>query len=401
MSKLKFYHGIEQEFQIVNRETGELSIPNKKDRTVARQVILEKIKGSDLCNNKYYGIDKEWYPCQIEIKVGIAQNLTQLFNGLKFMRNKLIDMAEDEDYGIIATGRNIFSERYDKENSEYEEATSQKVENQAKFKRVNFGEHHHISCETLRELVVLTNVYRTFTPELSAFSVNSPQLTKQSALSERMRYSPHIGPLKMPVTENDLINFKKYILYISQDTGRKYRFLDVSPFSFITKGLQTVEVRLFDVQYSYENSLFLSALLEGLKLKVLEMDKKKESLPPDIYETTLTANRKNAYDAGLSAKFKIDEKMRKFYEEHGISDFSSDEILARDSLLGLTEFLEKELHNICDGTPLDFKKIKKRISEPLNTCAEEQKKFWDKKKGDKEAYLKKILEVTKKGSYIT
>ena len=316
MKELSFSHGIEQEIQIVDPDTGKLV--GKVD------TILKNLKGS-------WGstITRDYYDTQLEIVTGISDDFDQIKKGLPNLRAKAYEAAEGTGLGLIATGVNPISSSNSNE---------------------NFGEHHHIGVDSVSEKVRVHNMLRNFIPELIALTVNSPYYNGELTgfMSTRIFRSKHIKlPPRLSInTYKDWLSSPKSV---EIRLGKNIRFWDVTPFTSTDETgnpLPTVEVRLFDTQTSVPYSLGIAVLLEAIALKAKKMDKK-NILSPNINNAILNHNREQAYKFGMNASFipavNINNNTNECFLYHGQN---SSVVSAATALKYLMSFIEVELDEI-------------------------------------------------------
>ena len=354
-------HGVEQEIQVVDR--------NGILQNRVRELMDEVPKSLSGRNNRKF--IKDAYLTQLEITTGITKDLDDLKSELIYLRMLGHEAAESHDLFLIATGTNPFTPSRTGE---------------------NFAEHHHLGCKSSREKVTLHNFIREFTPELMAFSVNSPlYLPENNGKYESFRASrnPHIR-------YTPRISHDKYLKGTSLDFLREKRYLDVSPF---TKGNKpTVEVRLFDVQLTVPHSIVIGTLLEAIAMKSLKYVEENR-IPPRVSPDVIQHNRREAIKNGLRAKFIADQKLRYsmefMYHRQGYTE--KEELPAFECIEHMLIFLEDELEDL--GVNWKKDKEMKILRESLKyrmTSADCQKIVYEK--FGKETLKNNLIEWTKEGS---
>lgn len=270
--EVHFSHGIEQELQVVDPETGML---RKKVRDV-----LKRVKGgwSEF-------IIKDFYDTQLEYRTGISNDLDQIIEGLPLLRDVAYEAAEEINLELIASGVNPVSPSHESE---------------------NFGEHHHIGISTYKEQGRVHNLIREFTPELMALTVNSPIYESRLAGFKSLRsFRSHHIKYARRISYASLLNYTESSLL--EKYGGNPRFWDVTPYA--SEGKSTVEVRLFDTQTSIDLSLAIVILLESIALKAKKFNAK-DKPPPMTDAAILKHNRKQAIFYGLDANFFTDNNVR-------------------------------------------------------------------------------------------
>lgn len=297
---MHFQHGIEQELQIVD--------PSDKQLLNKRHILIPHVTDTwSYPASAFAGFGPDGYESQIEYWVGIFDSLQSLKEELFRFRKHIIDCARDKNVGIIACGVNPITEtRTDGE---------------------NFGEHHHIGIRSAQEAIDYYNLVRQFIPELIALSANSPVYNsiKTGFMSYRMKRTKHTAfPEPMRRSEwNKIIEYSH-----SAEPDSSLRYLDITP--FVTKGRTTVEVRLFDCQYSLEKSINFALILQSLLLKLRGISQNYLSQlesPSAISEQKLIENRDIAIREGLESYF----------------DFSKRPILNLDNNVNTHDALQKFL----------------------------------------------------------
>jgi carboxylate-amine ligase len=364
MKQANFTHGIEQEIQVVDPDTGKLV--GKVD------FMLSNLKGS-------WGstITRDHYDTQLEIVTGISDDFDQIKKGLPNLRAKAYETAEGCGVGLIATGVNPISSSRSNE---------------------NFGEHHHIGVKDAGEKVRVSNLIRNFIPELMALTVNSPYYEGHETgfMSTRVFRSKHI---KIPprVSVDSFESWKINPKPIEDKLGGNIRYWDVTPFT--ENNLPTVEVRLFDTQISISYSLGIAILLEAIALKAKKMSAQNIT-PPKTAQNIIEHNRFQAIIHGLKANFRVDTGVEYLKERETFSCHCNDitkrggEIPAVRAVEDLMCYIETEIEEI--GGKEEIKEILHALKIGDSPAAKQIKieKFRDVR------YLaKKLMEETKKGEF--
>lgn len=364
MTKTPFTHGIEQEIQVVDPDTGKL---------VGKvEAMLSNLKGS-------WGstITRDHYDTQLEIVTGISDDFDQIKKGLPNLRAKAYETAEGCGVGLIATGVNPISSSRSNE---------------------NFGEHHHIGVKDAGEKVRVTNLLRNFIPELMALTVNSPYYEGHETgfMSTRVFRSKHI---KIPprVSVDTFESWKVNPKPIEDKLGGNIRYWDVTPFT--ENNLPTVEVRMFDTQISISLSLSIAILLEATALKAKKMSAK-DITPPKVNNGIIEHNRTQAIIHGLGARFVVDTDVEYLKKRETCSfhcndpSRKSEEIPAVKAVEYLLSYIEAEIEEI--GGKQEIKAIFDVLKTGESPAAK-QKKI--EKSKDVRYLAKKLMEGTKKGEF--
>lgn len=364
MKQANFTHGIEQEIQVVDPDTGKLV--GKVD------FMLSNLKGS-------WGstITRDHYDTQLEIVTGISDDFEQIKKGLPNLRAKAYETAEGCGVGLIATGVNPISSSRSNE---------------------NFGEHHHIGVKDAGEKVRVSNLIRNFIPELMALTVNSPfyEGHETGFMSTRVFRSKHI---KIPprVSVDSFESWKINPKPIEDKLGGNIRYWDVTPFT--ENNLPTVEVRLFDTQISISYSLGIAILLEAIALKAKKMNAQNIT-PPKVNQSIIEHNRMQAILHGFGAHFKKDTDVEYLKGGETCSfhcrepSNESAEISAVKAIETLLLYIGPEIEEI------GGKEEMKTITSALRTGESPASKQIKIEKSKDVRYLaKKLMEGTRKGEF--
>lgn len=277
----KMRHGFEQELQIVNSEKGGLVNKQKEILSLAKKEII---------SHPFAGISGEAYPSQIEYRVGICEGLSTLENGILDYRKILMKCASKLKLSLLACGVNPIV------------PTSQPGE--------NFGDHHHVGVDSAEEALRYHNLIRIFIPELIAMTANSPiyngSITPYKSF--RIWRSPHI---KLPpfLSSNRIKDIIDNSFGQSPKMFAQPRYWDVTP--FVKSSLPTVEIRLFDAQFSLDIIIAVALVLQSLLRKM-----KKDKWDTDYWdprhnktgEELLNRNRYAAIKHGQNAKLDLEHR---------------------------------------------------------------------------------------------
>lgn len=260
--------GIEEEFQMVDRQTGQLR-PHI-------QTILEK--GSSVFGEQ---IKAEILQPTVELISGILPDIQTARADRSHARAKLAQLLAEEGLALVSAGTHPTATWQDTPRTPYQRY----IELEDEFQDVArslliFGLHVHIGVDTQRAAVLLMNQLRTWLPHLLALSTNSPfwggRMTGlKSYRSVVWRPFPRSG---VPEVFAGWEDFNSYVEKLVQtgciDNGKRI-WWDIRPHPFFS----TIEFRIFDMPGTLDDTLAIAALCQALVAKVTWLNQRDEILP--------------------------------------------------------------------------------------------------------------------------
>jgi carboxylate-amine ligase len=282
-----FSLGVEEEFQLLNGETFELS---------SRFDEVFEAAGSDR------RIKAELMQSVIEVATDVADTAAGAVQHARELRARLRDAAAETGGLIASAGTHPFS-RY-----EHQEVTAApryegliEAMQWVAERELIFGLHVHVGLESGQQAIAVGNALRTWLPELLALSANSPfwQGRDTGLASTRSKLFDVFPRSGLPPA---LSSFEEFELLI--DRGVKtgcfpeytYIWWDLRPHP----KLGTIEVRICDGQTRLESVAGIVALVQSLVATLAERYAFSGSLP--IQPVTLVGENKwRAARYGLAA----------------------------------------------------------------------------------------------------
>lgn len=253
----RFTLGIEEEFQLVDRQTGQLS----------SHILTMLEKGAEQFGDK---IKAEMLQSTIELVSDICPNIQAARLELQQTRARLLKLAEQEGLALISAGTHptgSWMEQLATPNERYAELEEQ-LQDVCRSILI-FGLHIHVGVENREMAVSLMNQLRSWLPHLLALSTNSPfwagRMTGiKSYRSVIWRPFPRSG---VPEPYSSLADFEHYVQSLVAagviDNGKKI-WWDIRPHPFF----DTVEFRICDMPATLEDTLALAALCQALVAKL-------------------------------------------------------------------------------------------------------------------------------------
>lgn len=261
-STYEYTLGIEEEYMIVDPETGELAS--------AVEVLLED--GKDGLGNQ---LSTEMMQCQIEIGTRVCNSLQEVKAQLFYIRKEVSRLAQAKGLAIIASGTHPFS-RWEQQNiTDRARYLGLQVENQILARQLLIcGMHMHIGIEDKELRVDLMNQLRYFLPHLLALSTSSPMWegidtglkSYRSVIFERF---PRSG---IPPALRSWNDYQEYldisIETNSMDDPTKIRWdIRLSP------RYPTLEFRICDVCTRIDDTIAIAGLKLALVAKLMKLRK--------------------------------------------------------------------------------------------------------------------------------
>jgi glutamate---cysteine ligase / carboxylate-amine ligase len=364
----RFTLGIEEEFQLVDRQTLQLCS--------CVSSILEK--GAPYLEEH---IKPELTQSTIELISDICPDIATARRELFTLRILLTRLIQEEGMALISAGTHPSSSWKDQEVTEKERYAELEEEFQDIIRsNIIFGMHVHVGVEGKDLAVKLMNQVRTWLPHLLAISTNSPFWggrntgikSYRSALWKRIHRSGMPGIL---ASWND---FDQYVQVLVEtgciDNGKKI-WWDIRPHPFF----DTVEFRICDMPATIEDTLALAALCQALIAKLAwchEHNKEVPVFPRDYLEE----NKWRAMRYGLDAEV-ID-----FVKRRRVS--------MRDSISETLDFVDDVVDDL--GSRQEMNYLRALMLIPNGTGADRQIAVYEQS-GDIHKVVELLLEQTMQG----
>jgi carboxylate-amine ligase len=158
----EFTVGIEEEYQIIDPESRELTSYVQKFLDRGRMILQEQIK-------------PEFMQSQVEVGTHICRNMTEARQELIRLRRSVCELAEEQGLRIAAASTHPFSQWQQQQVTVGERYTKLQTDMAEVGRRLLvFGMHIHVGIEDRELMLEVMNEARYFLPHLLAFSTSSP-----------------------------------------------------------------------------------------------------------------------------------------------------------------------------------------------------------------------------------
>ena len=340
----RFTLGIEEEFQLVNRQTLQLSSGVKAIMEKGVPYLAENIK-------------PELTQSTIELISDICSDIVEARKDLYTRRVLLARFVQEEGLALVSAGTHPSSIWQAQETTEKERYEELEEEFQDLIRsNIIFGMHVHVGVEGKDLAVQLMNQVRTWLPHLLAISTNSPFWhgrntgikSYRSALWKRVTRSG------MPGILESWAAFDEYVQALVEmgciDNGKKI-WWDMRPHPFF----DTVEFRICDMPATIEDTLAIAALCQALIAKLAwchEHDVEIAVLTRDYLEE----NKWRAMRYGLDAEVIDFVKRRK--------------LSMRDAIRETLDFVDEVVDDL--GSRHEMNYLRALLNNPQGTGADRQ-----------------------------
>lgn len=363
-----FTLGIEEEFQMVDRQTGQLS----------SHILTMLERGAEQFGEK---IKAEMLQSTIELVSDVCPNILAARLELQQTRARLLRLAEQEGLSLISAGTHptgSWMEQMATPNERYAELEEQ-LQDVCRSILI-FGLHIHVGVENREMAVSLMNQLRSWLPHLLALSTNSPfwagRMTGiKSYRSVIWRPFPRSG---VPEPYSSLGDFEHYVQSLIAagviDNGKKI-WWDIRPHPFF----DTVEFRICDMPATLEDTLALAALCQALVAKLTWLHKRSLSthVLPRYY---VEENKWQAMRYGLDGE---------------IIDFVQGRTLPmRAAISEMLDFVDDVLDDL--GSRREIHSLRMLLDDPRGTGADRQIATY-RQTGSLDAVIRYLIEQTALG----
>ncbi len=360
--------GIEEEFQMVDRQTGQLC--------PRIQTILDK--GCPLFGER---IKAEMLQPTVELNSNILPDIPTARQELQAMRAKLAQVVGEEGLALISAGTHPSALWQEEPRTPYERY----IELEEEFQDVArslliFGLHVHIGVENQEVAVELMNQVRTWLPHLLAISTNSPfwirRLTGlKSYRSVVWKPFPRSG---IPEVFPSWRDFDAYVQALVKtgtiDNGKKI-WWDVRPHPFFS----TIEFRICDMPATLDDTIAIAALCQALVAKLIWLNKRGLRTPA-LSSHFIEENKWRVIHLGLDAEV-ID-----FVKERRLS--------MRESLSELLDFVNDVVDDL--GSRREINYLRSLLEDPRGTGADRQIAIYQQT-GSLDAVIRLLMQQTIQG----
>ncbi|GCF06457.1 carboxylate-amine ligase [Dictyobacter arantiisoli] len=253
----RFTLGVEEEFQMVDRDTGQL----------VSHVHTVLDKGSAVFGEL---IKAEMLQSMVEIITGVCADIHALRQDLSTKRMQLATILANEGLAMISSGTHPVAHWRDQRRTVNERYKEIEEEFQDVGRSILIcGLHVHVGIDTHEIAIPLMNQLRTWIPHLLALSSNSPfwinyNTGLKSYRSIVWKRFPRSG---IPPTFTSSMEFDCYVSDLMRNNcidNAKKIWWDIRPHPFF----DTLEFRVCDMPVTFEDTMAIAALCQALVCKL-------------------------------------------------------------------------------------------------------------------------------------
>lgn len=336
--------GIEQEFQLVDPQTGELCSCGQTILEKGRRLLGEHLK-------------PEAKQSCIELVTGVCPTIEEARREVLTLNAMLEEITRQENIALISAGthpHSFWQEQKTTPGKHYEEL--EEAFQDLERTLVIYGLHIHVGLERKELLIPLMNQACMWLPHLLALSSNSPFWSGRSTglksfRSALWRMVPYSG---LPEFIESWEHFEGYLAKMIDmgciESGHDLCW-DVRP--HLT--FHTLEFRICDMPASSRDTLAIAALCQGLVMKLIwlyDHDRLSPSLPRYYLE-------ENKWQA-----------MRYGFDAHIIDGMHRCRLPMREALHILLDFVEDVVDEL--GSRQEMNYLRSLINDPAGTGADRQ-----------------------------
>ena len=284
--------GIEEEYQLINPETGELA------------AVVQQLLHDERIRQIGDQVKPEFMQSQIEIGSAICRNVQEARMELVRLRREVDTVAERYGYGILAASTHPFAKWEEQEANPGERYQDLKDYMQEVARQMLiFGMHVHVGFGTTPEqldlLIDIQNQLRYFLPHLLAFSTSSP-FWHGHATGLKSYRSIIFENLPRTGTAPIFNSFSDYTHLIDTfgqvgalGKGRRDGKADYTKIWWDSRPHEdfgTLEIRICDICTTVDEAVAIAALVQALVAKLIKL--RNENLSWRIYPNELIAENK-------------------------------------------------------------------------------------------------------------
>ena len=339
-----FTLGIEEEFQMVDKHTGQLSSNI--------QTILEK--GVPLLGES---IKPEMLQSTVELVTGICPTIRAAREELHYLRTTLADIVASEGLALVSAGTHPNAHWQDQEPTRNERYQALEQEYQDVGRSILiFGLHVHVGIDDHELAIPLMNQLRTWLPHLLAISSNSPFWSDRYSGLRSYRAIvwkrfPRSGVPPLFTSSNEFDHYVEHLIKTGCIDNGKRIWWDIRPHPFFS----TIEFRVCDMPATLEDTLAIAALCQALVAKLTWLHR--HNMTTHVLPTHLIDENK-----WLVARDGLDAEVVDFVQNRRLS--------MRDSLYETLDFVDDVLDDLDSRREINY--LRSLLEDPRGTGADRQ-----------------------------
>jgi carboxylate-amine ligase len=324
----EFTLGIEEEFQIIDPKTRDLSMRQHNIVDRGKTILADNVKA-------------EMHQSVVEVATNICANIAEARKEVTHLRKVIAGLALEENLCIAAAGTHPFAmwqEQLITNHPRYEEIVNE-LQDAARSNLI-FGLHVHVGIETREEAIQIMNSARYFLPHIFALSTNSPFWEGRNTgyHSFRTKVFDKFPRTGIPELFRSIAEYDNYIDLLVKtnciDNGKKIWWdMRVHPF------FSTVEFRVCDVPLRVDETIALAAVMQALIAKLHKL--MKANLDFRTYSRALINENK-----WRAARYGINGKMIDFGKQQ--------EVETRALIIELLAFVDDVVDGLGSRKEIDY-----------------------------------------------
>lgn len=307
--------GIEEEYQIIDPETGEL-----------KSFITQLLK-DDRMILKQIEIKPELHQSVVEIGTEPCNTMQEARSDLLHLRKTVQAMASAQGASIAAAGTHPFSSWQKQDITPMERYQDLLADMQDIARQVLiFGMHVHVGIDDPEFAIDTMNTVKYFTPHILALSTSSPfwegrDTGLKSYRSAMFKFLPRTGIPPYFVSHAEYIKFLDVLISANAVKNASKIYWDIRPHH----SYPTLELRICDLCTNVDDAICCASIYQALVLKHYKM--RKDNIRFRHYPVALIEENK-----WRAVRYGIDGKLLDLGKE--------EEVAARDLIHELVEFVD-------------------------------------------------------------
>ena len=360
----KFTLGIEEEFQVIDPHTRDLTSHIHQIIDEGKTFLLEQVKN-------------EMHTAVVEVATNICEDIADARREVTKLRSAIFEQAAKERLLIASAGTHPFARWADARITDaprYKEIVDE-LQDAARGNLI-FGLHVHVGIPDRETGLQISNVVRYFLPHIFALSTNSPFWEGRDTgyRSYRTKVFDKFPRTGIPEAFSSAAEYDSYVQLLVKtgciDNGKKIWWdLRLHPV------FDTIEFRVCDVPMRVDETIALAAVMQALVVKLYNL--MKSNLSFRTYRRALISENK-----WRASRYGIDGKLIDFGKQI--------EVPTRDLIIELLAFIDDVVDDL--GSRKEIEYIHQILK--MGTGADRQRAEFERNGGDLKGLVDFIVRET-------